>query len=159
MIQSLMTRSHRAMSSERVPSSAQTVFRAALTGGVIAAVINAVWLLVGNAVIDGSVRTASPGSSDYSNLAAWRVAIATLVASVAAGVLYLGLTRFAPARARTIFLAVVAVATLASFGAPHGLDIPGSQKFILTVMHMVTGVVVAGALTFRRGTSSAFGRI
>lgn len=139
-----MTLAHAAT---RPPVAAGRIMRNSLIAGVAAAVANIVVLLAGNAVIDGSVRvTESPGSSTYTDLGAGQAAVATLISALLAGAVYAALARFAPARARTIFLGVSAVALLLSFGGPLGLDIPGSQQAVLSAMHVVAAAIIVAVV-------------
>lgn len=133
-------------------TAARPALIAAAGAGVAAAIANIAVLFAGNALIDGDVQvTDGPGSSTYTDLTAGQVGIATLVAALLAGLAWIVIGRFAAGRVRGVFLGITAVALVLSFGGPLGLDIPGSQQLILSVMHVVTAAAVAVALPLRRG--------
>ena len=135
----------------RTPVAVGRILRNTLAAGIAAALANVAVLAIGNAAIDGSVQvTDGPGSSTYTDLTLVQGAISTLVSAALAGVLYLVLARLAPARARTIFIAVAGVALLVSFGGPLGLDIPGEQQLILSVMHVVAAAIIVPVIARAR---------
>jgi Family of unknown function (DUF6069) len=124
----------------------RSTYLTALTGGVAGALLNVAVLGVGNALVDGTIRTASPGGDSYADLGAATVAGATLLAAVLGALVWIALRRLVPDRARSLFLGLIGFATLASFASPLGLDIPGSHQFVLSVMHVVAAASIAVAL-------------
>jgi hypothetical protein len=112
-------------------------------GGLIAAVANVAVLLIVNASIDGSIEVTPPGSSELEQLTLAPVVGASIMPALVGVGFYLALRALAPARARTIFLVVAGVVTLASLGSPFGLDISRAEQLALVAMHIVAGASIA----------------
>jgi hypothetical protein len=128
------------------------LLQAGIRGGVIAAVLCVLALLVGNAMIDGVVQVTPPGSSVLEDLSVWLVIAATVFPGVAGAIVLYGMLRLRPAAGGRIFAAAAFLITVASCVSPLGLDISGAAQVILIVMHLVAGAAITVALM--RATTS-----
>ena len=121
----------------------------AVTGGiaaVVAAVINAVLFLVGNALGAFPEDVLTPLGEPISLVP---VVLMTIVGGIAATVGYIVLTRFLSVRNAKIALWVIgALVLFGMFFSPLGLEgMPALGIFLLEVMHFVAGLMPIGRLT------------
>jgi hypothetical protein len=135
-----------------VPSAAERVAprqlpAAALIGGLIAAVANTIVLFVAQA-LGTPLQIAMDPSAPAAPLTIVPVVLASALPAIGAGVLLWLLGRFTR-RPFTIFLAIAGVFLLLSLGGPLSMPVPGATKAVLSLMHVVAGASIAGALFVR----------
>jgi hypothetical protein len=125
--------------------SAGALFKAGLTGGAIAAVLNLA--LYGAARAAGVDFTAKfDPQAAASALPFFLPAVSSLVPSVAAALVALGLSRWLK-RPALPFVAISVVFGLLSLGGPLGLqEASTATRGLLAAMHVLAGVPIAGLL-------------
>jgi hypothetical protein len=129
------------------PINLRKVITMALVAAAIASAANLIVFYLAKIVFGvGFVFAMQPGA-DPQALAAFQVIVSSTVPAFgAAGLLY-GLNRFTR-RGLLIFQVIAVVLLLVSFGAPLTLAPDGSIKAALSIMHLVAGTAIIGALTY-----------
>lgn len=121
------------------------VWRAALIGAMLSAVGNlVVWALAGWLGVNLQIA-ASPGSSTLVPLQVGPVVLASLLPALPAAALLLILARFLR-NPWPVFLGVAGVFLLVSFRGPINLPTDPANELVLSLMHLVSGVAIVGAL-------------
>ncbi len=126
--------------------SAGTVFKAALIGGGLAAVINLVIYFIFSALGASFVVAGAPN-----NPSAIAAIFASIIPALGAAVLLLILGKIAPNSAVKIFTGVAVVFLLFSFGGILGAQ-DTTTLIALGLMHIVAGAAIIGSLV-RNGTA------
>lgn len=121
------------------------VWWAALMGGGLAAVGNLVVFAVAGTLGANLQIPATPGSTTLAPLTAGPVIGASLVPALFAGGLLAILGRFLR-NPWPVFLVIAGVFLLVSFGGPLNLPADTTTKLVLSLMHVVAGVAIVGAL-------------
>lgn len=127
-------------------SSAGNVFKAALIGGVIAAVVNLIIYFIFSAAGASYEVTGAPTNPDALAV----IIMSILPALLAAGLLLL-LGKVAPNAAVKIFVGIAVVLLVFSFGGIMGAQ-DTATLIGLGLMHLVAGVLIIGTLV-RNGTA------
>lgn len=126
--------------------SSSGVFKGALIGGAVASVLNTALFFVGRAA-GAAYLAMQPGASEAMPIPVVMPTVSTMIASVAAAAILLGLLRVAPARGWTIFLTVSAVVFVA-YGAMPVVMLGGDTVAIvcLELMHVVAAIGIVGGI-------------
>ena len=130
----------------REVGSAGTVFRAALTGGVIAAVINVILFFIFQAAGAGFIVEGAP-----QNPSAGAMIGASIAPSIVAAIGFLILGRVTPGSAVKIFAALGVVFTLLSLGGVFGAQ-DTATLVCLIIAHLVAGAAITFSLV-KNGTA------
>lgn len=128
---------------ERVATG--NLWRAALLGGVLAAVANIVVLLIANALGLTLDVPLGPNATETAPMGVLPVILASFLPALGAAGLLALLARFTR-RPITIFLGVSALFLLLSFGPLLGTPVVVSTKVVLGLMHLVAAVPIVWAL-------------
>jgi Family of unknown function (DUF6069) len=121
------------------------IITAALTAGGITAASNVAVYLIARA-INVPLEVTAPGSTTLQPLSFIAVVLASIIpAFIAASGLAL-LRRFTP-RADLIFQILTAAIVVVSLGGPLRQPTDDATKFVLNLMHLLTGGIIAYGLT------------
>jgi Family of unknown function (DUF6069) len=126
-------------------STKPNIVTAALTAGGITAASNIAAYLIARA-INVPLEVAAPGSTTLQLLPFIAVILASIIPAFAAAIALIVLRRFTP-RANLILQVVTAVIVIASLGGPLRQPTDDATKFVLNLMHVLTGGIIAYGLT------------
>jgi hypothetical protein len=126
-------------------STKPNIVTAALTAGGITAASNIAAYFIARAV-NVPVEVAAPGSTTLQLLPFIAVIFASIIPAFAAAIALVVLRRFT-ARANLILQVVTAVIVIASLGGPLRQPTDDATKFVLNLMHLLTGGIIAYGLT------------
>jgi len=117
---------------------------AALIGGGLAAVINALlWLVL--SLVGVTIQVATPDGQVMDLMVAFVIG-ASFIPAIGAGVLLAILGRFTKNPVQ-IFQIIAVVFLLLSFASPLGLPVSITSKIALELMHLIAGVAITWALS------------
>lgn len=117
----------------------------ALAGGLVAALLSLLILVIGQAVSGPFLIPAQPGAAELAPLPIPALFGATLVPALAAGLLLWGLSRVV-ARPLTLFTGLAVLFLLLSFIPVLSLPVDGGTRLGLGLMHLVAAGSIVGAL-------------
>lgn len=144
---------HRADERQRMTIAPQvslgSLFKAALLGGAIAAVVNLLLLIITRAAgvsLEGVFQPGQPPAS----LSEVPVVLASIVPAIPGALLAVILTKVAKAKAALVFAVVCVVFTVLSFGGPFNVVGMSTGGIVLMeVMHVVAAAGIGG-LTWKK---------
>jgi Family of unknown function (DUF6069) len=129
-----------------VQSTKPNIITAALIAGGITAASNIAAYLIARAINVPMQVTLGPGSSELQSLPWFAVILASIIPAFAAAIALVVLRRFSP-RADLILQVVTAVIVIASLGGPLRQPTDDATKFVLNLMHVLSGGIIAYGLT------------
>lgn len=115
--------------------------QAGLIGGVIAAIINLILYVLGNAINGGPMLVKPPGITTIQAVPWFMVIVQSILPGVIAGALYGLLARFT-ARPSTIFLVIAAIIFILFFLNPLMAAQNITTIIVLEIMHVVVAALV-----------------
>ena len=119
---------------------------AAMTGGVLAALVNTTLLVAGKAFGVAFLAPIGGPGAPLETIQATNVVIMSLVPALGAGLL-LALLRRVTRRPSPIFLAIAGALLLASLFPGWVLPMDSvAKRTLLSAMHLVAGIMITGAL-------------
>jgi hypothetical protein len=114
-------------------------------GGVIAAVANLIVYFIARPLAGGELYHQMGPGNPVEALPVAAVVVSSFVPSIFATLLYAGLGRFTR-RPVTIFTVIAVAFGLLSLASPLSLTIETTSKLTLSLMHLVAGAAITGAL-------------
>jgi hypothetical protein len=126
-------------------STKANIITAALTAGGITAASNAAAYLIARA-INVPLEVTAPGSTTLQLLPFIAVILASVIPAFAGAAGLAVLRHFTP-RADLIFQILTAIIVVVSLGGPLRQPTDDATKFVLNLMHVLTGGIIAYGLT------------